>query len=191
MQRRDATAILIALAGGALTGPPFLLLSGCRGEAEEETLIFFTQDEMPLLEQVADTILPTTPQSPGAKAAGIGSFMDRYVADCLQVRDQTVLREGLTLLDQRCREQYNDTFLKLPAGEQHDLLVALDIEAEAYQQQLSGDAPPHYFTLLKGLTLLGYFTSEVGATQALRYFPVPGRYEGSIPYEEGDKAWAL
>ena len=49
---------------------------------------------------------------------------------------------------------------------------------------------PHYFSLMKQLTLLGFFTSEVGATKALRYVPVPGRYEGCVPYKKGDKAFA-
>jgi hypothetical protein len=44
---------------------------------------------------------------------------------------------------------------------------------------------------MKELTLLGYFTSEVGATKALRYVPIPGRFDGCIPYKKGDKAWAL
>jgi len=50
--------------------------------------------------------------------------------------------------------------------------------------------PAHYFTMMKQLTLLGYFTSKPGATEALRYVPVPGRYEGCIPYTKGEKAWA-
>ena len=45
--------------------------------------------------------------------------------------------------------------------------------------------------MMKELTLLGYFTSEVGATKALRYLPVPGRYDGNVPYKKGDRAWAL
>ena len=44
--------------------------------------------------------------------------------------------------------------------------------------------------MMKELTLTGFFTSEVGATKAVRYVAVPGRYEGSIPYKKGDKAWA-
>ena len=52
---------------------------------------------------------------------------------------------------------------------------------------------PHignYFGMMKQLTLLGYFTSEIGATKALRYIAVPGKYEGCVPYKKGDKAWA-
>jgi hypothetical protein len=50
--------------------------------------------------------------------------------------------------------------------------------------------PAHYFTMMKQLTLWGFFTSEPGATKALRYVAVPGKYEGCIPYKKGDKAWA-
>jgi len=38
--------------------------------------------------------------------------------------------------------------------------------------------------------LSGYFTSEIGATKALRYVAVPGKFDGSYPYKKGDKAWA-
>ena len=44
--------------------------------------------------------------------------------------------------------------------------------------------------MMKELTLLGFFTSEIGATKALRYVAVPGKYVGCIPYNKGDKAWA-
>jgi hypothetical protein len=44
--------------------------------------------------------------------------------------------------------------------------------------------------MMKELTLWGFFSSEIGATQALRYVAIPGRYEGCIPYKKGDKAWA-
>jgi hypothetical protein len=40
---------------------------------------------------------------------------------------------------------------------------------------------PHYFRLMKELTLLGYFTSEIGSTQALRYLEVPGSFNGDAP----------
>ena len=51
--------------------------------------------------------------------------------------------------------------------------------------------PDHYFRMMKDLTLLGYFTSEVGATKALRYIETPGHYDSCIPYKKGDKAWAV
>ncbi|MEI8059954.1 MAG: gluconate 2-dehydrogenase subunit 3 family protein, partial [Ferruginibacter sp.] len=52
-------------------------------------------------------------------------------------------------------------------------------------------APSHYYTMMKQLTLLGYFTSEIGSKQALRWVPIPGKYDGAYPYKKGDKAWAI
>ncbi|MFN9666692.1 MAG: gluconate 2-dehydrogenase subunit 3 family protein, partial [Bacteroidota bacterium] len=74
--------------------------------------------------------------------------------------------------------------------QRHELLVALDKEQKAYQEKKKSEEPAHYFRMMKELTLWGYFTSEIGATQALRYVAVPGKYEGCIPYKKGDKAWA-
>ena len=48
-----------------------------------------------------------------------------------------------------------------------------------------------FFVQMKGLTVTGYFTSEIGATQALDYLPIPGRFDGSWPMPKGQKSWAL
>jgi hypothetical protein len=55
---------------------------------------------------------------------------------------------------------------------------------------ITADSPTHYFRMMKELTLLGYFTSEIGCTQAQRYAETPGRYDPCVPYKTGDKAWA-
>jgi gluconate 2-dehydrogenase gamma chain len=41
---------------------------------------------------------------------------------------------------------------------------------------------------LNEMTLLGFFTSEVGATQVLQYDPVPGPFKGCVPLKEVGKA---
>ncbi|MCR4342256.1 MAG: gluconate 2-dehydrogenase subunit 3 family protein [Gemmatimonadaceae bacterium] len=55
---------------------------------------------------------------------------------------------------------------------------------------ITEDLPPHYFRMMKELALLGYFTSEIGYTQALRYEESPGRFDPCVPYRPGEKAWA-
>lgn len=55
---------------------------------------------------------------------------------------------------------------------------------------ITADAPPHYFRMMKELALLGYFTSEIGYNQAMRYVESPGRFDPCVPYTEGEKAWA-
>lgn len=99
--------------------------------------------------------------------------------------------QGIGKLNEAADKKYNKDFVDLSADEKHDLLVEIDAEAKAYNDSKGSSDPNHYFTLMKQLTLWGYFTSEVGATKALRYVPVPGRYEGCIDYKKGDKAWAL
>jgi choline dehydrogenase-like flavoprotein len=54
----------------------------------------------------------------------------------------------------------------------------------------ASDEPAHYFRLMKELTLLGYFTSEIGCTQAMRYVESPGRFDPHAPRLPGDKSWA-
>jgi hypothetical protein len=47
-----------------------------------------------------------------------------------------------------------------------------------------------FWRTMKELTLLGYYTSEPGATQELRYAASPGRFEGCVPLERIGRAWA-
>jgi hypothetical protein len=55
---------------------------------------------------------------------------------------------------------------------------------------ITADAPPHWFRMMKELTLLGYFTSEIGYTKAMRYVESPGRYDPCVPYTKGEVSWA-
>lgn len=54
----------------------------------------------------------------------------------------------------------------------------------------TGPQPAHYFRMMKELALLGYFTSKIGCTQALRYVEAPGRFDPCLPYTPGEPAWA-
>ncbi|MGQ0562488.1 MAG: gluconate 2-dehydrogenase subunit 3 family protein [Gemmatimonadota bacterium] len=55
---------------------------------------------------------------------------------------------------------------------------------------ITADSPTHYFRMMKELALLGYFTSEIGCTQAQRYAETPGRFDPCVPYQPGEKSWA-
>ena len=49
---------------------------------------------------------------------------------------------------------------------------------------------PRFFAIIRDLTLLGYFTSEIGATKAYQYIAVPGRYDGCVDLKPGQRVWA-
>lgn len=205
MTRRDAIGRVALLMGGAVIGAEFFL-SGCNPPGASDVADLFKPENIAFLDIVADTILPDTPSSPGAKAAKVGSFMAVMVRDCYTAGDQKTFLEGMGKLNDAAKKQ-GGNFVDLLQDKRTTLLVALDKEQKQYYTDLYKkmayemakhkddpnypDPPNHYFKMMKEITLLGYFTSEVGATKALRYIETPGHYDGSLPYKKGDKAWAI
>lgn len=168
--------------GGAIVGAE-AFLSGC-APAERPSGLFSVED-VQLLDEIGETILPESDRSPGAKAARIGEFMQVMVADCYSEAEQRIFQSGIEEVQEAARKEYNRDFLELTAEERLTLLTGFDRQARAQGEQ----SPVHFFTLMKQLTILGYFTSEPGVTQALRYNPIPGGYDGCADYQEGDRAW--
>ena len=186
MERREAVKYIGLLLGGTLVGVNSII-TGCKsGDSKEMS---FTQDDIAFLDEVAETILPAT-STPGAKAAKVGQFMTVMVNDCYEADDQKIFHDGMEKINDAADKKFNQSFMKLTPQQRHQLLVELDKEQKEYMGKKKKEDRSHYFRMMKELTLLGYFTSEVGATQALRYVPVPGRFEGCIPYKKGDKAFA-
>ena len=188
MNRREALARVAWIMGGTVIGAN-LFLEGCTREATNNVEGLFEPATVDFLGDVADTILPPT-GSPGAKEAGVGAFIPVMVKDCYTADDQKTFVEGLTSLESTAKEEFGRKFQELDASERTELLAAIDKEAKAHQRNKADEDPNHYFHLFKQLTLLGFFTSELGATKALRYVQIPGKYDGDYPYKKGDKAWA-
>ncbi|MBL0358195.1 MAG: gluconate 2-dehydrogenase subunit 3 family protein [Chitinophagaceae bacterium] len=186
MERRELIKTIAALTGGAFIGGG--ILTGCKSEGQLGGISFSNNDIL-FLDEVAETIIPAT-KTPGAKAAKVGDLMKVMVNDTYDEKDQQVFHKGIILLNEACKKTAGKSFMDATPGERTALLTAIDAEAKAYQKIKKEGAPAHYFTMMKQLTLLGYFTSREGATQALRYLPVPGKYVGDFPYKKGDKAWA-
>ena len=190
MNRRDALSRVALILGGTVIGAN-IFLEGCKpADKKVMTGLDFQPDDIAFLDEVADTILPTTPSSPGAKAAGVGAFMTVMVKDCYDENDQKTFTGGMQKLQDACKKKNDKYFVECTPQQRHDLLVELDNEQKEHAKNKKKEDSPHYFRMMKELTLLGYFTSEIGATKALRYVESPGRYEGCIPYKKGDKAWA-
>jgi hypothetical protein len=97
----------------------------------------------------------------------------------------------MATIDKLSNEKYKDDFISITAEQRTELLIGLDKEQKEYQENKKKEDPSHYFRMMKELTLLGFFTSQTGATKAMRYIAIPGKYEGCIPYVKGDKVWAM
>ncbi|MBS1576642.1 MAG: gluconate 2-dehydrogenase subunit 3 family protein [Bacteroidetes bacterium] len=192
MDRRELLKMVALLTGGAVIGGE-VFLSGCNNtDTTAKTTTTegaFSNDDIAYLDEVAETILPKT-NTPGAKDAKVGAFMTVMVTDCYPEADQKIFREGMKKLDDASNKANSTGFMKATPEQRKNLLVQLDKEAKDYNKNKKPEDPNHYFSMIKQLTLMGYFTSKPGATEALRYVAVPGKYEGCIPYKKGDKAWA-
>jgi len=185
IDRREAIRRVTALLGGVALVGGSSLVAACEraqrgvGAAGAGT---FSAHDVALLDEVAETILPET-KTPGAKAAHVGAFMALMVTDTYEDREQQIFRAGMRQLEQA-------SFMAANPAQRLALLERLDREQQAYMDGKADDAPAHYFRLMKELTLLGYFTSEIGCTQAQRYRETPGRFDPCVPYTPGETAWA-
>ncbi len=218
INRRDAIRRVSALLGGVafIGGSGLLAAVEKAGSPLQATSGEFTVPEIALLDEIAETILPET-KTPGAKAAKTGAFMALMVTDCYSPAQQKVFREGMHTVDDAARKAYSVSFMAATPQQRLAVLTALDREqkevmdareaadrnrqalapvradqatAAAGERAATIKEPPHYFRMMKELALLGYFTSEVGCTQALRYVESPGRFDPCIPYTPGDPSWA-
>jgi len=188
LTRREAILRVSALLGGATLVGQSAWLAGCT-TAPRSSANLFSESDVALLDEIADTILPPT-KTPGAKAAGVGPFIAMMVKDTYDPPEQRLFVEGLAALEDESRAQNGGGFMASSPEQRVALLERLDREAIEYMRRPGADGRPHYFRLIKELTLLGYFTSEIGCTQALRYVETPGRFDPSVTYTAGDKAWA-
>jgi hypothetical protein len=231
MDRREVLQRVSILLGGTILGAN-AFLTGCRpADSSTGEGVNFTESDIAYLDEVAETIIPTT-DSPGAKAAKVGTFMTVMVKDCYEEKDQQIFREGMKKLDEASKKKFDKSFMAASPEQRKELLIGIDKEVkdeiakrkqeedkekkvneqkaaeekeeqkqnatqesektslEKQQEKPKANPPRHYFRMMKELTLLGYFTSEIGQTKALRYNREPGKYEGCVPYTKGEKAWA-
>jgi hypothetical protein len=209
MNRRDAISRVALILGVSVVGGD-LFLSGCKSSTEAAADFVLSENQVMFLNEVGETILPATAGSGGAKAAKVGQFMQVMVRDCYAPEDQEVFLSGLEKIDNWSKEVKGKEFLKCTPAERTEVLVKLNDDLKEYkkknellkQQELQKEKasqaggkpnylkksiPDHYFSMVKQLTLLGYFTSEVGY-KAQGYVSVPGRYDGDVRHPESSAA---
>jgi len=169
----------ISITGGAvvLTGG---LFSSCHDESYEFS--FFNIEQYETIESLSEFILPRTEVSPGATEAKVSQFMDTYISACLKESDQLQITAFIKELNLHTQEQFQKTFSQLT-----------DLQKAQCLDHYEGLSPTDESTYrdVKSIILFSYFTSQEGVTKALRYLPVPQKFEGHIDYQKGDKAWAL
>lgn len=184
MDRRKALQKVAYIMGGTLSVPMVSgILSGCTpSSATAGKLVFFNEQEFASISAMADRILPAT-STPGALDVGVPAFIDMMLQDVYPKNLQDIVKNGLGELENQAKQQYETSFSRLSASEQDEMLV--DLEDRALAANPAPTSKP-FFSIIKELTIAGFFTSEEGAKATLDVVPIPGKYEGCIPV--GSKA---
>lgn len=168
--RREALRRVAMLLGGALSAPAIAgVLAGCDSRSIGDgpwTPLAMTKEQGELVATIAEHIIPET-DTPGARAASVHVFIDKMLAEHYSAEERQRVLDGLASMGTRTLEE-------------------IDQEAFAPEHR-----EVHWFRTLKELTLLGYYTSEIGATQELKHVAVPGRYDGCVPLTQIGRTWAV
>ena len=194
MQRREllkASALL--LGAGVSASLSRAVLAGAEvssGAASSK----FAESQCLAVEILCDMIIPTT-DTPGAVEAGVPDFVATIVFDWYTESEQSAFFDGLQALDGHCLAKEQVPF--------HEASESTRVAALREQEQIAGgyqpaptpfglppddpDAP--FFSTVRALVVLGYYTSEVGATQELIFVPVPGEFKGDVDFAEVGRQW--
>ena len=187
MDRREFVRRLSAGVGAALSpGVLAAILSGC--EADQEGSGLLPAHEAEILGSLADAIIPRT-DTPGAIDAGVPQYVEMMLEHFTPSDEVVTFRSQLEWVLAWLNEQNADRLEDVDDERRNALLMALD--EQAFGEESSEDLPPRepaLFAVLKPLTVAGFYTSEVGATQELH--PVPMLEYKDMPFDEIGKTWA-
>jgi Gluconate 2-dehydrogenase subunit 3 len=199
--------------GGAISIPTMAaILDGCKTSTDAASANFaLSADYKTLLAELAEVIIPKT-DTPGAKEAGVGPFIEMMLKDCYSSIQQSHFQKGLEEVE-AVSKKIGGSFVSLAADKKVEVMKTMrdlakkeseSIEAKAKQVDTESgltkaeqkkkdevEVPVPFFNILRELTTFGYFTSEPGCTKALNHVPIPGRYEGCIKITPETKAYAL
>lgn len=191
LTRRQALRRVGALLGGVVSAPTVAgVLSGCQRETGPDwspSLLSPAQNEM--VATMAEIIIPET-DTPGARAAKVNRFIDALVGESYLPEDRKKFMTGLKETQSRCQETYGAAFVDCTDEEQRAFVAELDDETFGADADEEDRENPSFYRSLKELVIVGYYTSEVGASQELRTNVVPGYYNGDVPYDEIGRAWS-
>jgi hypothetical protein len=135
-----------------------------------------------LLETVADVMIPAT-DTPGALAAGVPQFVRTMLEEWASDETRARIAAVLERIEKRAWVLRGASFAQIPPEQRHELLR--DFDAAAF---VLGDEA---YARFKYLVLAGYYHSEIGATQELRYETVPGTWRACLPFDEIGRASAV
>ena len=178
LNRRAMLLGAVFLVGGAAALTRFTRTSDAnraRGPA-------FSPDQFALLEQVTEIIIPTT-DTPGAIGAGVPAFIRDLLMNWGSQQSRAEIAAVLEAIERRTWTKHGSGFLELSDTLRLELMRAFD------EEHVQAHDPA--YRKFKQMVLLGYYHSEIGATQELRFELVPGAWRSCLPLNEVGRASAF
>jgi gluconate 2-dehydrogenase gamma chain len=186
MNRREAIQKTALVLGYAVSAPVIAgIMDGCKAKpALSYTPVFFTEEQARLVGEIAETIIPKT-TTPGAKETGVPAFIDGMLKDVFSKKDQDRYLAGLAIFSDDAEKTLGKKFEDCESTPQLEFVKKYNDDAI---KTISKERP--FILMTKELTLIGFFTSQPGATEVLQYEQVPGPYQGCVPLTQVGKTWA-
>lgn len=197
MQRRDALKFLAAGVLAPAAAPELFAFFQEAHPASGYKLRTLNPHQNALVVLMSEIIIPET-DTPGAKGARVNEFIDVILTEWATEEDRNHFLDGLAGVDKQSGELFGKDFADASAAQQLALMRAMD---EAVAIAGSGPArhgntvPEHdkqlrgaFFKVFKGVTLHGYYTSEIGFSRELRLEIIPGAQHGCVPVTAEKKA---
>jgi glucoside 3-dehydrogenase (cytochrome c) hitch-hiker subunit len=198
MQRREALRLL--LGGGVLPAIPTDLFSFFHDAhpATGYALRTLNPHQNDTVVAMIDQIIPET-DTPGAKGARVNEFIDVILTEWAFDDERLNFLAGLAGVDKQSNELFGKNFVDASPQQQITLLRAMDesVAAQRSRRRRAGNTVPEdrdkqlkgeFFNVFKGITVHGYYTSEIAFKQELKLEIIPGAQHGCMPLTEEKKA---
>ena len=182
----------------------FGALQGCSSAPEVAWRpVFLTASEAAQLEHICEGILPKT-DTPGAIDAGVANHLDQALSIIYKNREADFFKKGMAVFVDRFGDNSEAKFDKASTEQITDVIndyfkkyKSDETILKDYRASFNADGPKsddfletYFVTNVVDSTFWSYFTSELVGKEVMRYDPIPGKYEGCIPYNKGDKSWS-
>lgn len=197
MNRRNALKNTALLGGSAALSTSLLgLLQSCQGQDRLSwTPQFLSSNQARMISALVDTILPKT-DTPGGLDMKVDMFIDLFYAKVLDQASQKDLKAAIDQFNTDCKEQEGEAFQDLPLSQKQAFLKTEEASNPKLPRGIWGYAvedtePAGFYRSFKSLAVMAYCTSAEIGKKELKYDPVPGPYQGCIPFEEVDGVWSL
>lgn len=179
VNRRALLLGAVVLLGGAGALVRFSRKSSGESTAGQPSL---SAERFALLEQITEVMIPTT-DTPGAIQAGVPAFIRQMLDEWASAASREEIAGILVGVEKHAWEKFGASFVELPPERRHEVVRGFDEDRAGRQD------PP--YAKFKYLVLAGYYLSEVGATQELRYELIPGAWRACVPFSEIGRAAAV